>query len=76
MKCIYVFILKEEGNSLRRVPFCLPLLSLLLFFFNFTYLFIFGCTGSLLLLTGFSLAMVSRDYSLSRCASFSTWKLP
>ena len=49
----------------------LPALSptILFFFFNkFIYSFIFGCVGSSLLRTGFSLVVASRDYSSLRCA--------
>ena len=40
--------------------------GIFLFFFlnNLIYLFIFGCTGYLLLHTGFSLVAASRSYSL------------
>ena len=37
----------------------------------FTYLFIFGCVGSSLLLHGLSLVVASGGYSLLRCAGFS-----
>ena len=44
------------------------------FFNKFIYLFIyFGCVGSSLLRTGFSLAVVSGGYSSLRCAGFSLW---
>ena len=43
-----------------------------IFFFNkFIYLFIFGCSGSLLLRTDVSLAVASGGYSSLRCAGFS-----
>ena len=41
----------------------------------FIYLFIFGCTGSLLLHTGFSLVAASRGYSSLLCMGFSFWWL-
>ena len=41
-----------------------------IFFFKFIYLF-FGCVGSLLLCTGFSLAVESGGYSSFWCAGFS-----
>ena len=41
------------------------------FFFNFIYLFIFGCVGSSLLCEGFSLVAASGGYSLLQCMGFS-----
>ena len=46
-----------------------------IFYYKFIYLFIFGCVGSSLLRTGFSLVAVSGGYSSLRCAGFSLWWL-
>ena len=49
--------------------FCFALFNF--FFCKFTYLFIFGCVGSLLLHAGFSLVAASGGYSSVRCVGFS-----
>ena len=43
----------------------------MVFFFLILPIFIFGCTGGLLLRTGFSLLEVSRGYSSLWCTGFS-----
>ena len=45
------------------------------FIYLFIYLFIFGCVGSLLLLRGRSLLVVSGSCSSLQCAGFSLWWL-
>ena len=45
--------------------------SLSFFFFNFIYLFIFGCVGPSLLHEGFSLVAASGGYSSLQCMGFS-----
>ena len=54
------------GEVMRKLAFFLKLINL----------FIFGCVGSSLLRTGFSLVVASRGYSSLRCVGFSSrWLL-
>ena len=48
-----------------------PFLFLKNMFIDFSFFFFFGCTGSSLLCTGFSLVAASRGYSLFWCMGFS-----
>ena len=45
--------------------------SFLIFFYLFTYLFIYGCVGSSFLCKGFSLVAASGGHSSSRCTGLS-----
>ena len=42
-----------------------------IYIYIFKFIFIFGCVGSLLLCTGFSLVAASRGYSSLQCGGFS-----
>ena len=66
----------SQRDDILKIQFSLFVFIVFpLIFLKNTYLFIFGCVGSLLLCTGFSLVAESGGYSLLQCAGFSLWWL-
>ena len=72
-KCRPLNALSKTCNFNFSVLTCMVLFFFLSewFFFFLIYLFYFGCTGSPLLHSGFSLVEGSRGYPLLRCTGFS-----